>query len=146
MVSRKAIPIALRQFVRERAGRCCEYCHSQEGFTTETFEVEHIHPISLGGLTEIYNVAYACSGCNGRKAKRIVATDPETGLLTSLFHPRSQRWNEHFVWTDDKTRLTGLTATGRATIVALALNRQALVNLRRVLRMAGEHPPVILES
>lgn len=33
------------------------------------------------------------------------------------------------------------TLIGRATVDALCLNRQALVNLRRVLVAAGEHPP-----
>jgi hypothetical protein len=37
-------------------------------------------------------------------------------------------------------RIEGRTATGRATVLALHLNSPALVNLRRVLRAAGEHP------
>jgi hypothetical protein len=36
--------------------------------------------------------------------------------------------------------IIGRTATGRATVEALHLNRPELVNLRRVLRAAGEHP------
>ncbi len=37
--------------------------------------------------------------------------------------------------------IEGITAEGRATVVALQLNRQALVNMRKVLRDGGEHPP-----
>jgi len=37
--------------------------------------------------------------------------------------------------------LKGLTATGRATIAALDLNRQRVINLRRVLIRDGLHPP-----
>jgi hypothetical protein len=33
-----------------------------------------------------------------------------------------------------------VTAIGRATVEALQLNRQELVNLRRLLYAAGEHP------
>jgi hypothetical protein len=58
-----------------------------------------------------------------------------------LFHPRRDRWADHFAWTDDGTRILGLTPTGRATVEALRLNREPLVNLRRVLVQAGEHPP-----
>jgi hypothetical protein len=59
----------------------------------------------------------------------------------SLFHPREQRWDEHFAWNDDFTLMVGLTPMGRATIAALQLNRPGLVNLRRVLYAIGEHPP-----
>jgi hypothetical protein len=58
-----------------------------------------------------------------------------------LFHPREQRWEAHFAWSDDFTHLLALTPTGRATIAALQLNRSGLVNLRRVLYAIGEHPP-----
>jgi hypothetical protein len=38
--------------------------------------------------------------------------------------------------------IIGRTAIGRATVAALQINRTELLNLRRVLRAAGEHPPV----
>jgi hypothetical protein len=37
--------------------------------------------------------------------------------------------------------IIGRTATGRATIEALHLNRPELLNLRRALRAVGAHPP-----
>ena len=64
-----------------------------------------------------------------------------TGDPVLLFHPRNQRWRDHFAWTADCTAILGLTPTGRATVEALHLNREGLVNLRRVLYAAGEHPP-----
>jgi hypothetical protein len=36
--------------------------------------------------------------------------------------------------------IIGLTATGRVTVDSLQLNRTELVNLRRLLYAAGEHP------
>jgi len=36
----------------------------------------------------------------------------------------------------------GLTPIGRATILALHLNRPALLNLRSLLLAFGEHPPL----
>jgi len=37
--------------------------------------------------------------------------------------------------------IVGRTAVGRATVEALHLNRPELLNLRRVLKVVGEHPP-----
>ncbi len=37
--------------------------------------------------------------------------------------------------------MVGITPTGRATLEKLQLNREGVVNLRRVLRLADEHPP-----
>jgi hypothetical protein len=37
--------------------------------------------------------------------------------------------------------MAGLTATGRATVAALQLNRPGVVNLREALYRIGQHPP-----
>lgn len=63
-----------------------------------------------------------------------------THQLVDLFHPRTQRWQEHVTWDDRFELIIGLTATGRATVEALQLNRPALVHLRRLLYAAGEQP------
>jgi hypothetical protein len=55
-------------------------------------------------------------------------------------------WSDHFGWSADGTLVLGLTPTGRATVEALRLNRDALTNLRRVLFAAQEHPPADPES
>ena len=103
-------------------------------------------PRSTGGQTLESNLALSCQGCNNHKAIKTVARDPLTGLLTGLFNPRLERWGEHFAWNDDYTTVEGITTTGRATVAALRLNREALVNLRRVLFAAGEHPPAEPEA
>ncbi len=55
--------------------------------------------------------------------------------------------NRHFAWSADFSLIIGLTPTGRATVEALQLNREGVVNLRRALYALGEHPPdVILEQ
>jgi hypothetical protein len=58
-----------------------------------------------------------------------------------LFNPRRQRWSRHFAWDADFLIIRGRTASGRATVVTLHLNRTELVNLRRALRAIGEYPP-----
>jgi hypothetical protein len=47
----------------------------------------------------------------------------------NLFHPRQQRWQDYFNWNERFELIIGVTATGRATVEALQLNRQELVNL-----------------
>lgn len=135
-----------REIIRTRAGECCEYCRSQDRFATQAFSIEHIIPRAAGGQTVTDNLALACQGCNNHKYTRIDAIDPDTGDVTQLFHPRRQRWAEHYTWDSTATRIIGITPTGRATVAALNLNRIGLVNLRRVLREFGEHPPPDLDA
>lgn len=142
----KHTPRRLRRLVIDRAGGCCEYCVSQARFSPQAFSVEHIKPIHAGGPTIESNLALSCQGCNNHKAIRTIARDPLTGLSASLFNPREGNWNEHFTWSDDYATMQGITPTGRATVVALRLNREGLVNIRRVLYAMGDHPPVGLES
>lgn len=128
--------------VKERARHCCEYCLSQEDYSPDTFSVEHIIPLVKGGTNRLDNVANACQGCNNHKFVSIEAIDPLTGDLAPLYHPRQQEWEAHFAWNEDSTRIVPLTPSGRATVVKLELNRKGVVNLRRLLREKGLHPPV----
>ena len=131
----------LRQLVGERAKDCCEYCLSQAMFSPQAFSVEHIYPRSAGGATHLDNLALSCAGCNGHKYNKTAAIDPVTNDSVPLFHPRQQIWSDHFTWNDEYTLIIGLTPTGRATVEALRLNRQAVQNLRLILYAAGKHPP-----
>lgn len=103
--------------------------------------MEHIVPRDKGGTSETNNLALSCQGCNNHKHTMTEAPDPATGDLAPLFHPRWQRWSDHFAWSDDYTFVLGLTAIGRATIERLQLNREEVVRFRRVLYAVGEHPP-----
>ena len=125
----------------ERARGCCEYCRSQARFSPQPFSAEHILPRSRAGGASAANLALSCQGCNNHKYTKTEGIDPADGAAVPLFHPRRQRWRDHFAWSEDATLILGLTPTGRATIEALRLNRDGLVNLRRVLQSVGEHPP-----
>lgn len=104
-------------------------------------EIDHIIPQSLGGPTEEENLWLACSLCNDHKGNQVAALDPLTGDLVRLFDPRRQDWNKHFAWTDRGDRALGLTSIGRATVVALKLNRLSLVRARQAWVAVGWHPP-----
>ncbi|MEM9888829.1 MAG: HNH endonuclease [Bacteroidota bacterium] len=131
----------MKQLVKERANFCCEYCQALELFATEDFTIEHIFPIAKGGLDDIDNLALACSGCNSHKSTKTEAFDPETQTIVLLFHPRQHNWKDHFTWSDDSITIIGQTDIGRATVLALKMNRQGLRNLRYALTLAEEHPP-----
>ena len=130
-----------KRTVAERAKGCCEYCWSQAQFSPDSFSVEHITPRSRGGSSELSNLALSCQGCNNRKYTSVEAIDSVTGDTVPLYHPRQQSWHAHFTWNPDYTLILGLTPRGRATIGKLQLNRAGVVNLRRVLRTFGQHPP-----
>jgi hypothetical protein len=104
-------------------------------------EIEHIVPSSRGGRTKAENLALACHGCNNYKQSRIEGIDPVSEESVVLYHLRLMNWYEHFAWSADATLAIGLTATGRVTVILLKLNREGVVNLRQVLKMAGQHPP-----
>ncbi len=131
----------LKRMVFQRANGCCEYCRSQVEFCPDPFSIEHIIPRILGGLFELLNLALSCQGCNNHKFICIAAVDVVTGEMVPLYHPRQQRWSEHFAWNGDGSLLIGLTPTGRVTIERLQLNRRGVVNLRRMLFATNQHPP-----
>ena len=139
---RRRMTAQQRRTVVERARGCCEYCLSQERFAPQDFTVDHIVPQSRGGKTILDNLALACQGCNSHKSTRTEGYDLVNGEIAPLYHPRQQRWRNHFTWNEDFTLIIGLTSTGRAMVETLKLNdRVGLVNMRRVLHEIGEHPP-----
>jgi len=140
-VSAAYIPVDLRRRVAEQSRYRCGYCLTQEAVTGIALELDHLHPRSRGGLTTEANLWSACPLCNGHKSNKLGAIDPETGAKVKLFNPRRQQWGDHFSWSEDGTRIEGKTDVGRATVVALQLNRPGLVFARRLWVSVGWHPP-----
>jgi HNH endonuclease len=140
-MAKPRVPAHLRRDVWRLAAGCCEYCRSQARFAMQPFSVEHISPRSRGGDSSPDNLALSCQGCNNHKYNHTDAPDPATGCMAPLFHPRRQRWSDHLAWNEEATLIVGLSPTGRATVESLHLNRPEVVNLRRILAAAGEHPP-----
>jgi hypothetical protein len=132
----------LRQRVRERAKDRCGYCLSAQQYVMGQLEIEHLIPVSRGGTDDENNLWLACRLCNGYKGDQLEAVDPQTEQSVSLFNPRTQNWSEHFAWDVDKIRMVGLSAIGRATVVALQLNNQIALIVRGNWVSAGWHPPV----
>lgn len=136
------IPDSLRRLVTKRAFGLCEYCQTAQ-IIVVSMEIDHIDPESEGGQTRADNLCLTCRGCNGFKQDFQTGIDPETGIETPLFNPRTQQWADHFRWNDDATLIIGVTAIGRATINRLRMNREGVVASRRLWVQAGWHPPQV---
>jgi HNH endonuclease len=135
------IPSALRALIAGRDKQRCVYCLTTEENCGLRMHVDHIIPEVAGGLTTEENICLACFSCNAAKAAQRTAVDPLTGATIVLFHPLHQRWSEHFAWSEDKIRIIGLTACGRATVEALRMNNPTVERARRRWVAAGWHPP-----
>jgi hypothetical protein len=128
---------ALRSLVHLRAGGLCEYCRLPQAVSPfARFHVEHIIARQHGGPTEAANLALACGACNHQKGPNIAGLDPETGQLVPLYHPRRDRWSEHFSW--QGTTVVALTPIGRVTVQLLAMNDRERIEIRDELRSLGE--------
>ncbi len=138
---RPSIPDSIRQQVELDAGNRCGYCLTERRYTAKLLHVEHIIPIATGGTSTIDNLWLACDLCNSYKGMATHATDPVSDELAPLFNPRKQKWSEHFRWSEDSIRVIGMTATGRATVIALRLNNPILVEARQWWVKSGWHPP-----
>jgi hypothetical protein len=122
--------------------RHCVYCYTTEANTGQPTTIDHILPQAQGGETVFENICFACRRCNEFKGSTTHAQDPLTGEEVTLFHPRKQKWIDHFQWDETGTLVIGLTAVGRATVVALNLNNAVIVDARRRWVSVGWHPPV----
>ena len=131
---------ALDERVRERAENACEYCWLPQLASRIRFPIEHILAQQHGGVTELDNLALCCARCNRYKGPNIAGVDPTTGQVVTLFHPRRDRWSDHFVWQGPE--LVGRTPQGRVTIAVLNINHPSYVKVRNSLIAEGEFPLV----
>ena len=130
----------LRLLVRRRAGGRCEYCGIHEADGRFSHQVDHILASKHQGSTRADNLALSCIICNRRKGSDTSSVDPTTGRIVRLYHPRRDRWTDHFAVR--AARIVGRTSRGRATEMLLRLNELARVEERRAQLMAGRwHPP-----
>lgn len=62
---RFAIPVHIREEVRQKFGGSCAYC----GMTLrKSFRVDHVIPVASGGIDDIANYFPACGKCNAFKS------------------------------------------------------------------------------
>jgi len=132
----------LRHQLIEADDHRCVYCQTTQANTGQPMAIDHIIPEAQGGQTEFDNLCFACRRCNEFKGPTTKMHDPLTGETVPLFHPRQHKWTDHFAWDAAGLRLRGLSAIGRATISALNINNEVVVDARRRWVSVGWHPPV----
>ena len=125
---------ATRKSVRIRAANRCEYCLlHQDQSPLATLQIEHIVPKKHGGTDDLENLAIACIDCNLAKSSNIAGYDPDTSLMTRLFNPRNDHWDDHFEI--QGAYILGKTPIGRTTVHVLNMNSEEQLALRAVQRL-----------
>lgn len=135
------LSVDLQRQLVEADDHCCAYCQTCTANSGQPLTVDHIVPVSQGGATQFENLCFACRQCNEFKGAQHAGVDPLTGERTPLFNPRRELWETHFSWDDGYTRVVGLTAVGRATVIALNMNNEVVVQARHRWVAVGWHPP-----
>lgn len=135
------IPENVKTRVREAAKNRCGYCQSLQKYVLGVLEIEHIIPKASGGNDNEENLWLSCRLCNSYKGIQTKATDPISDQTVQLFNPRTQKWSQHFTWSEDSAYIVGSTPCGRATVLALQLNNIYAVTVRQAWTSVGWHPP-----
>jgi hypothetical protein len=138
-MSETYISADLRRLVVERASKCCEYCFISQADSFLPFEIDHIISEKHRGKTNADNLCLSCPDCNAYKGSDIGSIDPETGQLTFLYNPRTQKWSDHFHM--DGIIIQPLTPEGRVTVLLLQINHPDRIAERNVMAQLGRYPP-----
>ena len=121
-----------REFVRQRAGGRCEYCHlPQSAIPSVQFHCEYFRARQHHGSDESSNICFSCRQCNLYKGSNQTAYDPQTDELVTLYNPRADIWDEHFRAEDGL--IIGVSPKGRATVEFLQMNLPEYVGLRELI-------------
>ena len=129
---------ALRAFVRERAGRRCEYCRLHEDDADFlSFHVEHVVAKQHGGTDDPDSFASPARNATGPRGRTWQGFQVASSI--PLFNPRRQSWKRHFRW--ENTILVGRTFSGKVTVQVLNINDPSRVMLRENLLFEGRFPP-----
>jgi hypothetical protein len=132
------ISVELRQLVVARANHKCEYYLIREEDTFFGCEIDHIISIKHGGATVEENLAYACMICNRRKGSDLGSILRTTGELIRFFHPRTDKWEDHFELVGPV--ITTLTDIGEVTARFFEFNNKERTLEREELIASGRYP------
>ena len=134
----ESVSRADRSTVAIRAANRCEYCFIHQDDSFQSHEVDHIVSQKHRGDSSLANLAYACAKCNAWKGSDIAGYSGEDFFLTPLFHPRRDRWEEHFRLVDGE--IVPRTAIGETTARLLKLNLAGRISERLILAESGRYP------
>jgi predicted restriction endonuclease len=124
-----------REFVRRRANDVCEYCGLPQYASVLAHQIDHIIGRQHHGTDDLENLCLCCIRCNLKKGSNIASIDPNSRLVSALYHPRRHPWRDHFAVMEGK--IVGLTSEGRTTVELLDMNDEERVQLRVLLLRRG---------
>jgi hypothetical protein len=101
-------------------------------------QIDHIIGRQHRGTDDVENLCLCCIRCNLKKGPNIASIDPNTRLVSALYHPRRHAWREHFAVVE--ATIIGLTAEGRTTVELMDMNNEERIRLRGVLLRRGWRP------
>ena len=60
--------------ILQQSNSCCHLCghEHQLGGYVQYWEVEHVHPLALGGTNDLENLMVACGPCNESKGNKLM--------------------------------------------------------------------------
>ena len=128
------ISVALRKTIYARSRGCCEYCLMPDAFVLVPHEIDHIIAEKHSGKTEEENLALSCTICNKYKGSDIASVDPDSQEIVRLYHPRQDKWSDHFYI--ETGTIGGITSIGSVTARLLRFNRRDRIQERQLLLTA----------
>jgi len=129
----------LRRQVQQRAKFACEYCLIHEEDTFYGCQVDHIISEKHAGLTELSNLALACTLCNQAKGSDIGSLEQHTDKLIRFYNPRIDQWSNHF--RVEQAAISPRSAIGEVTARIFRFNIEDRIEEREVLMQFGRYPP-----
>ena len=132
------ISAALRAQVKDSAADRCEYCLIPDSLSVKRHEIDHIYAEKHNGDTRFANLCLSCYYCNHFKGSDLCSFDPITSDLVGLFHPRLNRWRDHFAL--NSALIEGITPKGRVTVALLQINSPDRVAERQILIRLDKYP------
>ena len=128
----------IRNLVIKRAFGLCEYCLLHESQSFIGFEIDHIISIKHGGRNQADNLAYACLYCNQYKGSDIGTILLQSDEYVRFYHPRKDRWNDHFEFID--ALISPKTSIAQATIKILQMNNSDRLIERQIWLSTNMYP------
>jgi len=131
---RQVIPSKVKQLVIDRTNAVCEYCKYPEEESFYVFHIDHIISLKHGGSDLEDNLSYSCPPCNRYKGSDIGTIIGDDEVLIRLYHPRRDRWEDHFSW--DGAQIVPLSDVGIATVQLLKMNHvDRLIERQRIIQI-----------
>lgn len=118
----------LRRTIRTLYAFACGYCGVTETEVGAYLTIDHFIPLDAGGSDDVENLVYACHTCNLHKSSAWNAQYPP------ILHPLRTDMMLHVRLLPDGT-LQSLTPEGAKHIETLHLNRQPMIEHRKMRRM-----------